>query len=170
MNKISRYFVLFAVIGWALWGLYPTYQWYMLVSPEDKALIGMPAEELAMADTDTRAYVQELKKIRAKTLSLGLDLQGGVYVAAVPDEDDLREQLLIQYDYDSALVEESFEAERELALNRSLQIIKNRIDAFGVAEPSIRPYIIIKDFWGGASITVCRYFYVFSQNMKLIML
>ncbi len=139
MNKISRYFVLFAVIGWALWGLYPTYQWYVLISPEDKALIGMPAEELAMADSDTRAYVQELKKIRAKTLSLGLDLQGGVYVAAVPDEDDLREQLLVQYDYDSALVEESFEAERELALNRSLQIIKNRIDAFGVAEPSIRP-------------------------------
>lgn len=138
MNKISRYFILFAVIGWALWGLYPTYQWYVLISPEDKELIGMPAEELAVADAETREFVQELKKIRSKTLSLGLDLQGGVYVATVPDEKDLRQQLLIQYDEDEQLVEENFAAEKETALTRSLEIIKNRIDAFGVAEPSIR--------------------------------
>ncbi len=138
MNKVSRYFFLVAVIAWAIWGLYPTYQWYVLISPEDKALIGMPAEELAISDVDTRTFVQELKKIRAKTLSLGLDLQGGVYVATVPDEDDLREQLIVQYDYDEELVAQNFEDEKQTALARSLEIIKNRIDAFGVAEPAIR--------------------------------
>ncbi len=138
MNKISRYFILLSIIGWAIWGLYPTYQWYVLISPEDKALIGMPAEELAVADIDTRIYVQKLKKIRTKTLSLGLDLQGGVYVATIPDEDDLRVQLLRQYDEDPVAVEENFEAEKIVALTRSLEIIKNRIDTFGVAEPAIR--------------------------------
>ena len=133
-----RYIVLIGVIAWALWGLYPSYRWYILTHPDDQALIGMPAEELAVADVETRAYVQELKKIRAKTLSLGLDLQGGVYVAAIPDEDDLREQLLRQYDEDDVAVNEVFEAEKETALVRSLEIIKNRIDAFGVAEPAIR--------------------------------
>ncbi|MGL5956381.1 MAG: protein translocase subunit SecD [Brevinema sp.] len=139
MNKISRYFLLIAVIGWAFWGLYPTYQWYILIAPEDKALIGMPAEELAIADEDTRIFIQELKKIRAKTLSLGLDLQGGVYVAAIPNEEDLRQQLLQQYDEDEVAVEENFQQEKEAALLRSLEILKNRIDAFGVAEPAIRP-------------------------------
>lgn len=138
MNQISRYFVLIAVIAWASWGLYPTYQWYYLISPEDKELIGMPAEELAIADIETRTYVQELKKLRSKTLSLGLDLQGGVYVATIPSEEDLREQLLVQYDEDEEAVNQNFEAEKELALTRSLEIIKNRIDAFGVSEPSIR--------------------------------
>lgn len=138
MNKISRYIVLLGVITWALWGLYPTYQWYVLIDPTDKELIGMPAEELTLEDIETRTYIQELKKIRSKTLSLGLDLQGGVYVATVPDETDLREQLLIQYDEDSEEVDRVFAEEKATALIRSLEIIKNRIDAFGVAEPSIR--------------------------------
>lgn len=138
MNKLFRYVVLLAVCGFALWGLYPTYIWYIATSPEDRALIGMPPEELEAADTDTKAYVQELKKIRQKTLSLGLDLQGGVYVAAVPDETDLHEQLMRKYDQNEETVAKMFEEEKATALVRALEIIKNRIDAFGVAEPSIR--------------------------------
>ena len=57
MNKIMRYIVLIGVIAWALWGLYPSYRWYILTHPDDQALIGMPAEELAVADVETRAYV-----------------------------------------------------------------------------------------------------------------
>jgi len=138
MSKISRYLFLFVIIGWALWGLYPTYQWYVMIHPDDRTLIGTPAEKLAIADIETKTYVQKLKKIRAKTLSLGLDLQGGVYVAAVPDEVDLKEQLLRQYDDDIDGVNKNFIKEKELAVQRALEIIKNRIDAFGVAEPAIR--------------------------------
>lgn len=139
MNKLFRYIVLLAVSGLALWGLYPTYTWYIATPPEDRALIGMSPEQLETSDTDTKVYVQQLKKIRQKTLSLGLDLQGGVYVAAVPDETDLREQLMRKYDQNEEEVNKNFETERQTALTRALEIIKNRIDAFGVAEPSIRP-------------------------------
>ncbi|MGL5721516.1 MAG: protein translocase subunit SecD [Brevinema sp.] len=139
MNKLFRYLFLLAVSGFAAWGLYPTYVWYVATPVEDRALIGMTPEELETADIDTKEYVQSLKKTRQKTLSLGLDLQGGVYVAAVPDEDDLREQLMRKYDQDEAVVEQNFEQERQTAVTRALQIIKNRIDAFGVAEPAIRP-------------------------------
>ncbi|MGL4561216.1 MAG: protein translocase subunit SecD [Brevinema sp.] len=138
MNKLFRYIILFALIAFALYGLYPTYQWYKLISVEDRALISMTADELAVADQETKEYVQKLKRIRSKTLSLGLDLQGGVYVATVPDEKDLKEQLLQQNDYDEEAVEKSFESEKSNALTRALEILKNRIDAFGVAEPSIR--------------------------------
>ncbi|MGL4394767.1 MAG: protein translocase subunit SecD [Brevinema sp.] len=139
MNKLSRYIMLCTLVGLALWGLYPTYQWHKVISAEDRALINMTVDELAVADIETREYVQNLKKIKSKTLSLGLDLQGGVYVATVPDEDDLREQLLQQNDYDEEVVEKIFESEKATALTRALEILKNRIDAFGVAEPSIRP-------------------------------
>ncbi|MGL4367523.1 MAG: protein translocase subunit SecD [Brevinemataceae bacterium] len=139
MNKLFRSFILFAVIGWGIWGLYPTYQWYFDISEEDKALIGTSAEKLATMDQETKEYIQYLKKIRSKTLLLGLDLQGGVYVATVPDEEDLKKQLIEQYDGDEQEVNKIFQTEKENALIRALEILKNRIDAFGVAEPAIRP-------------------------------
>lgn len=138
MNIIFRYVVLLLVSLLAVWGLYPTYVWYVQLSPEDRALIALSPEELETSDMETKQFVQELKKIRAKTLSLGLDLQGGVFVAAVPNQADLREQLMRQNDDDEEIVNQIFEEEEKSALSRALQIIKNRIDAFGVAEPSIR--------------------------------
>lgn len=138
MNIIFRYVVLLLVSLLAVWGLYPTYVWYLQLAPEDRTLIALSPEELETSDIETKQFVQELKKIRAKTLSLGLDLQGGVFVAAVPNQADLREQLMRQNDDDEEIVNQIFEEEEKSALSRALEIIKNRIDAFGVAEPSIR--------------------------------
>jgi SecD/SecF fusion protein len=58
-----------------------------------------------------------------KQLKLGLDLQGGM-------------QILLEVDYSE--LELSVEAKKD-AVKTALEIIRNRIDQFGVAEPSIQP-------------------------------
>jgi len=58
-----------------------------------------------------------------KKLKLGLDLQGGM-------------QILLEVDYSE--LELSVEAKKD-AVKTALEIIRNRIDQFGVAEPSIQP-------------------------------
>jgi len=58
-----------------------------------------------------------------KELKLGLDLQGGM-------------QILLEVDYSE--LELSVEAKKD-AVKTALEIIRNRIDQFGVAEPSIQP-------------------------------
>lgn len=57
-----------------------------------------------------------------KELKLGLDLQGGM-------------QILLEVDYEGL---ELSEKERTDAVKTALEIIRNRIDQFGVAEPSIQ--------------------------------
>lgn len=57
-----------------------------------------------------------------KRLNLGLDLQGGT-------------QLQLEVDFSEVRLSES---EREEAVRSALEIIRNRIDQFGVAEPSIQ--------------------------------
>ncbi len=61
----------------------------------------------------------ELKKLKDKVIKLGLDLQGGMH-------------LVFQVD-----ISELTEREREGATDRALEILRNRIDQFGVSEPSI---------------------------------
>lgn len=58
-----------------------------------------------------------------KKLKLGLDLQGGM-------------QILLEVDYSE--LELSVDAKKD-AVKTALEIIRNRIDQFGVAEPSIQP-------------------------------
>ncbi len=58
-----------------------------------------------------------------KELKLGLDLQGGM-------------QILLEVDYSE--LELSVEAKKD-AVKTALEIIRNRIDQFGVSEPSIQP-------------------------------
>lgn len=57
-----------------------------------------------------------------KRLKLGLDLQGG-------------SQILLEVDYSDLKIPQK---EKEEAVKSALQIIRNRIDQFGVAEPSIQ--------------------------------
>jgi protein-export membrane protein SecD len=59
----------------------------------------------------------------SKRLKLGLDLQGG-------------SQIMLQVDYEDLKLSET---EKKEVVSTALQIIRNRIDQFGVAEPSIQP-------------------------------
>ncbi len=61
----------------------------------------------------------EQKTIKARALHLGLDLQGGMSLVMEVDKSKLKEE------------------ELEGAINRALEILRNRIDELGVSEPQI---------------------------------
>jgi protein-export membrane protein SecD len=63
---------------------------------------------------------QELQNLELKGIKLGLDLQGGMHVVLQVDKTKLKPE------------------ESKDAVDRALEIIRNRIDQFGVAEPLIQ--------------------------------
>ena len=73
------------------------------------------AERIKLQEDDPGA----LLKMQQEAIRLGLDLQGGIHVV-------LRVKL-----------EEIDEAARGDAVDRAMQIIRNRVDGLGVAEPTI---------------------------------
>lgn len=75
-----------------------------------------------------RAYYQGLKDLRARTLQLGLDLRGGMYVVIQADFPTL----------EAGLKKTLSATERQDYMNRGLEVLNNRIDQFGLTEPSIR--------------------------------
>lgn len=62
----------------------------------------------------------ELKKLHKKALNLGLDLQGGMYLLLEVDKSKLPE------------------SQWKGAVDRAIEIIRNRVDQWGVFEPSIQ--------------------------------
>ena len=62
---------------------------------------------------------QDLVSLEKKALKLGLDLKGGLHVVLQVDQSKLKED------------------ERKDAVDRALEIIRNRVDQFGVTEPLI---------------------------------
>lgn len=81
---------------------------------------------LAEIEANQRQRLLDLKGLTTRSLQLGLDLQGGMYVLIEPDLDELSEEI-------GPLTE----ADRQDAINRVLEILGNRIDQFGLTEPSI---------------------------------
>lgn len=83
-------------------------------------------EKAAMADTDPIG----LKELESSAIKLGLDLQGGMHIVLRVDTSEL-----------SA-------AEASNARDRALEIIRNRVDKFGISEPQIMPqgddYIVVE--------------------------
>ena len=75
-----------------------------------------------------RSELLALKDLRSRSIQLGLDLSGGMYVVIEPDLDSLSEQTGATL---SAV-------EEDRALRRALEVLNNRIDQFGVTEPQIR--------------------------------
>ena len=61
-----------------------------------------------------------LKKIASRALHLGLDLKGGMHIVLQIDKSKLKPE------------------EQQGALDRALEIIRNRVDQFGVSEPMIQ--------------------------------
>jgi preprotein translocase subunit SecD len=152
-----------------LWALYPTIKLNLLMSPDEIA-------KMKIENPD------EYQKLISRTISLGLDLQGGMHVLLEADIPSLYELLaknkdatlkealkeaekiskteesdfliafkkaleargkaLIDY-YGTAKMRSEDEIEKWLreqvndAIDRSLEVLQNRVDEFGVAEPVI---------------------------------
>ena len=85
--------------------------WYLKDSV--RFIMMSPAERSAMDP-------QEMAKLRNKSIKLGLDLQGGMHLVLRVDKSKLGEK------------------EAADAVDRALEVIRNRIDQFGVSEPSIQ--------------------------------
>lgn len=75
-----------------------------------------------------RDRVQNLKDLKSRIITLGLDLSGGVSVILEADRESLAERL----------GEEPSEAQLSEAVDLAMEILTNRIDQFGVTEPQIR--------------------------------
>jgi protein-export membrane protein SecD len=75
----------------------------------------------SMSEADRSALPKDqLEKLRGEALKLGLDLQGGMHLVLELDRSTLR---------DSEVAD---------AMDRAIQILRNRVDRFGVAEPTIQ--------------------------------
>lgn len=92
----------------ALWYLWPTIRLYSMA----------PAEREALQREDPAAW----EELKGEAIKLGLDLQGGMHLVLELDEEG-----------------RSFTGEeRGDAIDRALEIIRNRVDQFGVSEPLIQ--------------------------------
>ena len=100
---------------------------------------GFPDEStlLGELESDHRQRLLDLKELTTRSLQLGLDLQGGMYVLIEPDFEELAAEFGPLTD-----------ADRQDALARALEILNNRIDQFGLTEPSISQqgddYIVVE--------------------------
>ena len=165
-NLTPRYIIIAVILGWAIWSLWPTYQ-YQGMSEERK-------EELRVSG--------ELEQVESRIIRQGLDLKGGMYIvleadipklvenlAPIKDERleaiiaDAKEQsndpskdfftvfeenvkedgikLSRYYHEHGASLEDIMTAlkdEADDARKRVLEILQNRVDQFGVSEPTIQ--------------------------------
>jgi preprotein translocase subunit SecD len=128
MNKLLRIFIILIAIGVAVWGFSNTYIWYFSLSKEDRELTNLTAEELTYLPEEKRLDIKEKKKLRSRIINLGLDLQGGIYMVLEPDYEELKER---------RGGEELSQADVRDAMRMVMEILRNRIDQFGVSEPSI---------------------------------
>lgn len=138
MNKLTRLIILLFTVAISVWFLYPTIQWYSFIPEKEKDYLKLSQDQLDQQSAEIKQKVIELKKIRKGSLSLGLDLQGGVNITLQINEDDLKKQLLEKYDFDQSKVDANFKTEFDSASERALEVLRNRMDQFGVAEPTIR--------------------------------
>ena len=127
MNKVFRILIVLIAIGIAAWGFSSTYIWYFRYSREDRALTNLTAVDLVQYSEDKRLQIKEMKTLRGRIINLGLDLQGGIYMVLEPDYDELRKRAGGELTAD----------ELGDAMQRVMEILRNRIDKFGVSEPSI---------------------------------
>jgi protein-export membrane protein SecD len=106
-----------AVIA-ALFSLWPTFQFYSLSQAERRAVL--QARPSSATTESERLDLEKKAKLRDRAIKLGLDLQGGMYLLLEVDKSRLGP------------------AEAKNAVDQAMQIIRNRVDQFGVAEPSIQ--------------------------------
>ena len=102
--------------------IYPTVQWVRMdkTSKEKAELKYEDPEAYKLLPLDEQSKVDLLKAVKDKTINLGLDLQGGMHIVLEADITNFKSL-----------------KERQDAISQALEIIRNRVDQFGVSEPSI---------------------------------
>ncbi|MCD6380085.1 protein translocase subunit SecD [bacterium] len=80
-------------------------------------LVTMPEGEREKLRTENP---KKFDKLMEKSLKLGLDLKGGMHLVLEVDDSELKEE------------------ERKDVVDRALEVIRNRVDQFGVSEPVIQ--------------------------------
>ena len=112
-------------IGLAIWALYPTFQLYFSMPGAERAL----EEKMARATTkddslkvelEMAQHQKKLAGLHKRALHLGLDLVGGMHLVLEVDKTKLSKE------------------DAKDAGDRALEVIRNRIDEFGVYEPIIQ--------------------------------
>jgi len=129
MNRNLRFriFVIFCVLVGSFYYVYPTVRWAGLSPEERKSLINEWARrDMEVSEEGLGArFLYSLEKWRRgdprRVLNLGLDLKGGMHVVLKVETSGL-----------------SDDAKKD-AVPRAVEIIRNRVDEFGVAEPAIFP-------------------------------
>ena len=165
-NLTPRYIIIAVILGWAVWSLWPTWQ-YQNMSEQEK-------EQLRTAG--------ELDQIESRIIRQGLDLKGGMYIVLeadiptlvgnlAPIKDERLEKLIADAEeqsndpdkdfftvFEANVKEEGLKLSRyyhqygaslddimlalrdeaDDAINRVLEILQNRVDQFGVSEPTIQ--------------------------------
>lgn len=170
-------------LGLTIWYLFPTIQWNL----EQRHMADMPEADRVQYESENR---EKLQRLQEKSLSLGLDLQGGMYVTlevgtpqlilelAGDFADETLEEIINtardrSFEQNTDFIDEfvsEFEsrdsqamlsryyrsdaenitrrssndevanylrAQRDEAVTRAMEIIRSRVDRFGVSEPSI---------------------------------
>ena len=165
-NLTPRYIVIAVILGWAIWSLWPTWEYQSM--SEDKK------EELRITG--------ELEQVESRIIRQGLDLKGGMYIVLeadipklvenlAPIKDDRLEAIIADaeeqsndpnkdfftvfeenvkkdgiklsryyHEYGASLedIMAALKDEADDAINRVLEILQNRVDQFGVSEPTIQ--------------------------------
>ncbi|MFN3134162.1 MAG: protein translocase subunit SecD [Candidatus Kryptonium sp.] len=173
-NRWKIILIIISIVA-ALWYLYPTYK-----------DINYQKELSSLSGEDSLKFIQQhiddIQKVKQKRIKLGLDLQGGMYVALEVDiikmldnlaknKDETFRQILAEVkrealtsqepvtsillrrfqergirlsryygdirQSDSEIISE-LEKQAVDAVDRALEVIRNRVDKYGVAEPSIQ--------------------------------
>jgi SecD/SecF fusion protein len=102
--------IIIAVVLVSLWWLYPTWQ------------VTQITDEMRLEAQGNPELLAEIEKIEdGKIIRKGLDLEGGMYIVLEIDDEGMTT------------------AQAKDALDRVVEILRNRIDQFGVSEPDIKP-------------------------------
>lgn len=130
--KQVRILLILAVIFTALWYVYPSFRTsdYWLLSPVQSSLSAdeiTRIDEDLLLDNESKARLKRLnltkpdwEALQDQSIRLGLDLQGGVHVVLEVDKSNLPEDEAVD------------------VVERAMQVISNRVNEFGVAEPIIQ--------------------------------
>lgn len=128
MSKLFRIIIILALLAFAAWGLSYTYMWYFKYTDKDRELANLTSEQLVSYPEDVREKIKKMKALRSRIINLGLDLQGGIYMVLQPDLEKLKERM-----GSAQLSQEDIKD----AIRRVIEILRSRIDKFGVSEPTI---------------------------------
>jgi len=104
-----RALLVIVVVLLSLWGLYPTFR------------AARVTDEMRERAVDDPALQARIDGWEAKAIRQGLDLEGGMYIVLEVDTEGLTA------------------AQASDALDRVVEILRNRVDQFGVSEPDIKP-------------------------------